>query len=365
MPQSFFLYALLLFSICSIRLPAQIDTFYICDQGESVNVNVEPGFYAYRWLPDHGLNNPTIANPTATLFSNQTYVTEIITDVIGENLIENPDFSAGNEGFESEYIFVRSIFIQGVYGISTSAFDLNESYFSDCPDKTTGSGDMMVIDGSPQSDVNVWCQIVDVQPATDYAFSVWLTSVHPSNPAILQFSINDEQLGLPFRAGWEVCDWRRFYEIWHSNEATTAEICIVNQNTNPEGNDFALDDFAFQELAAIRYDTTVVIVEAIAAAKERRVYVPTAFSPNYDGKNDKFQPYFGKGVRLVESFQIFDRWGNEVFGKSDCSINDPDLAWDGRVKGEWANSGTYVYRAKVLFSDQQTEVIKGEVQLVR
>lgn len=71
-----------------------------------------------------------------------------------------------------------------------------------------------------------------------------------------------------------------FYDAWNSQDTTRAEICIINQNIDPNGNDFVLDDFAFVELNHIHYDTTVFLIEAIDAAKGRLVFFPNAFSPN-------------------------------------------------------------------------------------
>jgi len=119
----------------------------------------------------------------------------------------------------------------------------------------------MVVDGSPQANTRVWCQTVEVEPNQNYAFSTWVTSIFRPNPARLQFSINGMQLGDVFNAGNDECEWRQFYETWNSGQRTSAQICIVNQNTNPQGNDFALDDFAFFELGETVFDTFTVLVQ--------------------------------------------------------------------------------------------------------
>lgn len=345
---------------------AQIDTLYICNPGDAVQLNAPSGSYIYQWFPVDYLNNPTTAQPIATPGISISYTVRRIPVTSAENLIVNPDFSEGNTGFVSDYMFEeRKVFIQGAYGINESAANLNAIYFSDCPDHTSGSGKMMVVDGSPRSNENVWCQEVTVTPVTNYAFSTWLTSVNPSNPALLQFFINDEAIGTVFSAGQEVCEWRPFFEIWESGNVTDAEICIVNKNTNPNGNDFALDDFAFYPLEEVLIDTVVVIVEALEAAKERRVYFPSAFSPNRDGINDLFMPLTGKGVTVIKQFKIFDRWGNQVFNRENCKPNDADCAWDGSFNEEALNPGLYVYFAQVQFADHSMDLFKGEVWIIR
>jgi gliding motility-associated-like protein len=347
------------------RLAAQRDTLFICDPGDPIQLSVGEGNFAYQWSPVGAYDNPFIANPTVRPLEPSIYTVRRIPSVTSNNLIVNPDFSQGNAGFSSDYDFVERINIQGVYGVDVSAANLNGIFFEDCPDHTSGDGPMMVVDGSPTRGEQVWCQTIEVNEGKDYAFSAWLTSVNPMNPAALQFSINGEPIGNIFRASNQVCQWRQFYEIWNAESAMEAEICIVNQNTNPAGNDFAMDDFAFFELEEVLYDTVVVLIEALTAAEDRRVYLPNAFSPNFDGRNDTFGPFVGKGVSAIELFQVYDRWGNLVFERKDCSPNETDCAWDGRFKGRSLPPDYYIYQAQVRYADEVLEVKKGSVLLMK
>ena len=357
-------FSLLFFTFLS-RSHGQIDTLYICNPGESVQLSGPVGPFTYQWSPNRTLDNPTIANPVATPIESTTYVAKVIPSEFGENLIINPNFSEGNLGFSSDYDFVERINIQGVYGINESAANLNPIFFTDCPDHTTGSGEMMVVDGSPIANENVWCQTIPVQSDRNYAFVAWLTSVNPENPPALQFSINGQPIGNIFRASTRVCEWRQFFETWKTENFTEAEICIVNQNTNPNGNDFALDDFAFYELEEVIYDTTVVIIESLEAAIQRRVYFPNVFSPNEDAINDFFGPFLGKGVSRLKTFRIFDRWGNLIFINENCAPNEANCNWDGTFDNQILNSGIYIYTAEVEFADQSIEKYQGEVRLIR
>ncbi len=249
-------------TICiSLVTHAQVDTLLLCDPSDVVQLLTEPNKFTYSWNPSSTLDNPSIHNPIASPVVSTLYVVESIDEIIGENLIINPDFSEGNVGFNSDYPFSERIFTQGLYGVTDSAAKLNGIFFTDCPDHTDGSGLMMVVDGAPTAGLKVWCQTIEVKPNTQYAFSTWLSSVLGSNPAQLQFSINDEPLGFIFTAIEEVCQWRQFFEFWQSSDTTTAEICIVNRNTDPNGNDFALDDFLFVEIGNLSYDSTLVVIE--------------------------------------------------------------------------------------------------------
>lgn len=95
------------------------------------------------------------------------------------------------------------------------------------------------------------------------------------------------------------------------------------------------------------------------------VYMPTAFSPNGDGQNDVFFVQSGNRVRQVREFQIFDRWGTQVFGRARFAPNDPSFGWDGQHKGRLMPSGVYVYYAILEMEDGREEMVKGEVILLR
>ncbi len=95
------------------------------------------------------------------------------------------------------------------------------------------------------------------------------------------------------------------------------------------------------------------------------VYVPTAFSPNNDGNNDLFKPFVGPEIQQVKLFQVYDRWGELVYGVEEMSPFDTDLGWDGRHAGRNMNSGVYVYRFVGERLDGTLVDDQGEVTLVR
>lgn len=104
----------------------------------------------------------------------------------------------------------------------------------------------------------------------------------------------------------------------------------------------------------------------LRVSREVHVYIPNIFSPNDDGKNDGFTVYADtRGVKQVKLFQIFDRWGDQVFERSNFQPNDPTLGWDGRFRGQDMNPGVFVYYAIVEFIDGQEVLFKGDVTVER
>jgi len=224
--------------------------------GSSAQLNATGGLYTYSWQPTTGLSDPNIANPVATPTTTTSYV--VTSQVASGDLIANGDFSGGNTGFSSSYTYSTDLTPAATYYVGTNP-NTYHSGFTACTDHTTGTGNMMIVNGAGTPNTSVWCGTINVLPNTNYAFSCWVASVAAGSPAVLQFSINGNTIGSSFNAPSATCQWAQFYSTWNSGSNTTANICIVNQNTTGGGNDFALDDINFVGLCDAT-DTVVVTV---------------------------------------------------------------------------------------------------------
>jgi gliding motility-associated-like protein len=89
------------------------------------------------------------------------------------------------------------------------------------------------------------------------------------------------------------------------------------------------------------------------------VFVPSAFSPNGDGKNDIFK-VGSISFQKVQEFRIFNRWGQEIF-----STTDPKKGWDGTFNGQPQEMGVYNYIIRLAYPDGKIETYKGSVTLIR
>lgn len=70
------------------------------------------------------------------------------------------------------------------------------------------------------------------------------------------------------------------------------------------------------------------------------VYVPNIFSPNADEINDNFKINISCDYLFnVEQFQIFDRWGNQMYKTSEGE----EINWDGRLNGSPVQNGVYTW----------------------
>ncbi len=103
----------------------------------------------------------------------------------------------------------------------------------------------------------------------------------------------------------------------------------------------------------------------IFVSTAKKIYVPTAFSPNNDGVNDEFVIFLKSGtVEAINTFSIFDRWGNLLFQTSNITATN-SIRWDGNHKGQTLGAGIYIYTLDLVLDDETTELYSGEVLLVR
>ncbi|MCB9283996.1 MAG: gliding motility-associated C-terminal domain-containing protein [Lewinellaceae bacterium] len=103
----------------------------------------------------------------------------------------------------------------------------------------------------------------------------------------------------------------------------------------------------------------------VLVIKDRRLYIPNTFSPNYDGVNDYFTVFGKKGVEEVTLFRIFDRNGALVFEAKGLQPGDEPRGWNGTFNGREAPPGVYTFFAEVRFIDGEVEVFKGGITLIR
>jgi gliding motility-associated-like protein len=89
-------------------------------------------------------------------------------------------------------------------------------------------------------------------------------------------------------------------------------------------------------------------------------YVPTAFSPNGDGRNDVFRP-IALGLKSLDVFRVYNRFGQLLF--SDTSMES--AGWDGTFKGNYQDPATYVWYAEGTDFRNQKIKKKGYVVLIR
>ena len=88
------------------------------------------------------------------------------------------------------------------------------------------------------------------------------------------------------------------------------------------------------------------------------IFLPDAFSPNGDGKNDLFR-VVDMGRHPFTDFKVLNRWGEVIF-----NTTDPSQGWDGSHEGVAQDIGVYYYIVKYK-CDGKSQTKSGQVTLVR
>jgi hypothetical protein len=259
-----------------------------CGTSTTLNSTTIPGYSNLIW--DNGSTSTSRIVNTSGAYWWQ---------VTGANVVSNGNFSSGNTGFTSQYAYravgdggangcCGVLSAEGVYAINTNPRNVHGS-FSSFTDHTNGSGNMLIVNGSPTNNQIVWTQNITVIANTDYVFSVWVTSASPANPAQLQFSIaGNNQLGTTIiPAATADGTWQFFTTTWNSGaiSGNNIPIALVNKNIVANGNDFAIDDIVFAPVYRQNINVTlnpIPVLTLTATAEECGVYDLTQSIVGYD-----------------------------------------------------------------------------------
>lgn len=108
------------------------------------------------------------------------------------------------------------------------------------------------------------------------------------------------------------------------------------------------------------YDEAKVSIEVVDYCSSSNIEIPNAFTPNNDGNNDIFSIVYDKDLIDVNLFRIYNRYGEKIF-----ETKNPEIGWDGLFNNTPANSGVYVYYFELNCYTGATNIIKGNVTLLR
>lgn len=104
-------------------------------------------------------------------------------------------------------------------------------------------------------------------------------------------------------------------------------------------------------------DTVVKILEV---EDQYSLYIPKAFTPNNDGRNDEFEAYAPNVAEI--QIAVYNRWGQRVFAASQFPFK-----WNGRMNntGSELPSGSYVYSIQAIDKYGKKRAYNGTVNLLR
>ena len=177
---------------------------------------------------------------------------------------------------------------------------------------------------------------------TEYPKPDALFSVDPMRTEILfpKFRVTD--LASPNVVGW-------LYE-W-GDGATDAVQNPVHEYADT--GSYTITQYVTTQFGCKDTANVTVIVDP-----EFRFYIPSAFTPDADGKNEEF---FGSGIGIAQyQMRIYTRWGQQIF-----ESNDYDFHWDGTYMGQQVQAGVYIYDFHIWDVKGEPHIFRGHVTLFR
>jgi gliding motility-associated-like protein len=326
-----------------VTLQAMADTV-ICTT-DTMRLRANTNGLRFTWSPSASLNDPTLLSPRALPTTTTTYQIRatigscVATDDVQVTLVPYP---VSNAGPDTTICF--STFAQLHANIVGSSFTWTPSGSLSNPSildpiarpAFTTSYVLTVRDniGCPKPKLDT--VVVKVLPKVN-AFAGRDTAVVVGQP--LQFNAEG---GVDY--------------VWNPNTGLNDPLI-----SNPVGlYDGSQDTIRYHVLvrdAAGCTDSAHVMVRIFKTNPQ--IFVPTAFTPNGDGRNDVFRP-IAVGVTKIEYFRVFNRWGQLVF-----STTQNEHGWDGKIGGREQGSGTFVWVVRGVDFTGKVVFAKGTVTLIR
>ncbi len=318
------------------------DTTICANRSVQIGASPVPN-YTYNWFPSNTLNNATIANPVASPIANITnYVVTVqdtITGCINSDsvvvtmlppLIANAGIDV--EICRNESIQIGAALLEGqLYNWSPNIGLSNTASPNPIatPDSTT-TYTLTVTGFGCEPETDEVTVIVHQLPIIDAGLSDSIT--HGSSIQLIA-------------TGGVQYEW--------SPSLGLSNIGIYNPVAFPDIT--TTYTVIGTDIYGCKNDDSVTVYVITPS-----VWVPSAFTPDGDGKNDVFYVR-GEGINNFE-FAIFNSWGESVFYSKNISYG-----WDGRkmTTNEPLPEGAYVYYVKGLLTNGEAVNLKGIVNLIR
>jgi gliding motility-associated-like protein len=309
----------------------------------SVGANPKAGL-VYRWLPEEGLSNSEIANPTVTPDKTTTYVIStkssgggcLTTDtvIVKASLIDSTLTLIGKAAFcidngDSAVLTVNPTTTVQWFKDDAAIFRAQQLKYR-VPSSGTYHALITNIDGCSIDTKRQPIAIDKAKPGIRYP---------------VEYAVINLPLTLQARQIGETFLWRP------ATSLNSGEIF------NP------VFTGAEERLYTIGITTTTecltVDTQLVKTIKNVEVFVPTAFTPNMDGKNDYLHPLL-RGIKDVRYFRIFNRWGQLLY-----ESRNPQPGWDGTFKGLPQPTSTVVWVLEGVGVDGTVYSRKGTCVLLR
>lgn len=146
--------------------------------------------------------------------------------------------------------------------------------------------------------------------------------------------------------------------VWYPAENLSCDTCASTKASPKQTTVYTVE--AISQYGCIDSDKVTVQI----LCDQSQVYIPNSFTPNGDGHNDYFYPR-GQGLEKINTLRVYNRWGEVVYEKTNFSLNDKSMGWDGTYKGAALHADVFVYTIEGVCDNGEPINWKGDVTLIR
>ena len=345
--------------VCSNSLTQNIDIFdypeinagfdtTICANTTLILGSEKIDGYSYEWFPSSTLDTADIAQPIASPEAQVTsyilVVTEDATGCIAKDsiIVTMLPSAIANAGYDNEICQGDSI------QIGTGLLE-GQMYFWT---PISGVSDTLSPNPFVKPEVTTIYNINTFYPGCDTITDQVQVTVHQF-PDIKATGMHNEDTVEISNGDYAQLIVTGGIQYEWSPEFTLDNSWIYNPVANPDSTT-VYTVFGTDIFGCVGLDSVTVMVNTPG------VYIPNAFTPNDDGKNDVFY-IRGKGTKSFE-LNIFNRNGDFIYHST-----NPDDGWDGTIQGTGKKvpSGAYVYHTRGEYTDGERFNTTGMINLIR
>lgn len=304
----------------------------------------------FQWTPTTGMNNSGITNPYVTPTQTTNYQLEV---------------TKGNcHTFYKQRVGVAndSLKVQGNNILCPN--DTVQLFVSDTAHHAfsyTWTPTQYVLSGAntndpyvkPPSNTTFYVRGVDSLTGCPYTDSVTVNVA--SSLQYLTATATPDTIGFGDTTQLNAI-YQQASSLYWNADSTLSSTLIPNPTADPKVTTTYSVNVTDNSGCKLKKDVTVVVLLAPCASSN--LYVPNAFSPNNDGKNDKL---YVRGNYIQDMyFTVYDRWGQKMF-----ETRDQNVGWDGTYHGKKLDPAVFGWYITGTCEQGQKFFKKGNVTLLR
>ena len=343
-------------AISTLTINISDPTTYIANHDTSICTGASVALHAYgaagltyNWGPASSLSAPTSADPVATPAISTIYTvvasvpgtTCSVSRWVSVNIYAPIVASAGPD---------INTCIGNEIALNASPAGNDYSYSWAGPDGFASSQQSITIENAQAVNAGLYTLVVTNNNTTCTATEIVNVSVNNGTVALMGLTPNQT---IAYGSSIQLNVHNALFYTWIPNDGSLNDPTINNPIATPKVPTkytvIGLNADGCRDSATVFIDITY-----------DTVFLPTAFTPNNDGLNDRFHVVNLGYYRLVD-MAVFDRWGALVYHTTDGS----NKGWDGTFNGTAQDMGVYNYVVVIARPDGQTSTVKGTVTLVR